>query len=92
MTVAVVLSVAMASVFCTHGLNSCLLFAYLLLFVGVSLELFQMGGSFIFRFVSFFSTHNKVILLLLISSLFCFVFFLFLYRGFPRGSPERYFV
>ena len=75
-----------------HGLNLCLLFAYLLLFVGVSLELFQMGGSFISRFVSFFSTHNKVILLLLISSLFCFVFSLFLYRGFPRGSLERYFV
>ena len=57
-----------------HGLNSCLLFAYLLLFVGVSLQLFQMGGSFIFRFVSFFSTLDKVILLPLISSLFCFVF------------------
>ena len=68
-----------------HGLNSCLLFACLLLFVGVSLELFQMGGSFIFRFDSFFSTHNKVILLLLISSLFCFVFSLFCIEVFQEG-------
>ena len=44
-----------------------------------------MGGSFIFRFVSFFSTHNKVILLLLISSLFCFVFSLFCIEVFQEG-------
>ena len=69
-----------------HGLNSSLLlFACLLLFVGVSLDLFQMGGSFIFRFVCFFSTHNKVILLLLISSLFCFVFSFFCIEIFQEG-------
>ena len=36
--------------------------------------------SFIFRFVSFLSTHNKAILLLLISSLFCFVFSFLIFR------------
>ena len=57
----------------------------LLLFVGVSLELFQIGGSFIFRFVSFFITHNEVILLLLISSLFCFCFLFFCIEVFREG-------
>ena len=44
-----------------------------------------MGGSFIFRFVSFLSTHNKAILLLLISSLFCFVFSFFCVEVFQEG-------
>lgn len=41
--------------------------------------------SFIFRFVSFLSTHNKAILLLLISSLFCFVFSFFCIEVFQEG-------
>ena len=61
-----------------HGLKSCLLlFACLLLFVGVSLDLFQMRGSFIFRFVCFFST--------LMSILFCFVFSFFCIEIFQEG-------
>ena len=44
-----------------------------------------MGGSFIFRFVSFLSTHNKAILLLLISSLFRFVFSFFCKEVFQEG-------
>ena len=39
-----------------------------------------MGGSFIFL-----STHNKAILLLLISSLFCFVFSFFCIEVFQEG-------
>ena len=44
-----------------------------------------MRGSFIFRFVSFFSTHNKVIFVLLVSSLFCFVFSFFCIEVFQGG-------
>ena len=44
-----------------------------------------MGGSFIFRLFGFFSCHNKVILLLLISSLFCFVFSFFRIEVFQEG-------
>ena len=102
MTVAVVLSVAMASVFCRHLVGvfvtpqSEFMFA-ICIFVIICrsfLGIVSNGRQLYFRFVSFFSTHNKVILLLLISSLFFFFFCVssFSVQRFPRGSLERYFV